>query len=67
MLGLGDWGGIRGYPVRVAPTREIHLENQYAPEALLTGVVSEGEFHEIVESAFEALLTGVTPTREIHL
>ena len=33
----------------------------------MTGVGSEGEFHEIIESASEALLAGVSPTGEIHL
>ena len=47
--------------------REIHLETQCAPEGLLTGVDSKGEFHEIARPASEALLTGVAPTREIHL
>ena len=32
-----------------------------------TGVGSEGEFHEIAQSASEALLAGVAPTGEIHL
>ena len=46
---------------------EIHLEQQCASEALLTGVVSKGEFHAIIESASEALLARVASTREIHL
>ena len=46
---------------------EIHLERQYASEALLTGVSPEGEFHEIVQSASELLLAGVARTGEIHL
>ena len=48
-------------------TKSFHLERQPAPEGLLTGVSSEGEFHEIAQSASEALLTGVAPTGEIHL
>ena len=49
-----------------APTGEIHLETRCASEGILKGVVSEGEFHEIIESASQALLAGVPPTREIH-
>ena len=49
------------------PTGEIHLQNQCAPEGILKGVSSKGEFHEIIESASGVLLTGVTPTGEIHL
>ena len=48
-------------------TKSFHLEGQPAPEALLEGVASEGEFHEIIESASEALLAGGAPTDEIHL
>ena len=60
-------GGIRGYPARVVLAGEIHLKQQPASEGILKGGVSEGEFHEIVESASEALLAGVTLTDEIHL
>ena len=67
MLGIGDWGGIRGHPARVAPTREIHLETRCPPEGLLKGVVSEGEFHESSQSASQTLLAGVVLTGEIHL
>ena len=48
-------------------TKSFHLGRQPAPEALLTGVSPEGEFHEIIESASEALLKGVAPIGEIHL
>ena len=48
-------------------TKSFHLEGQPAPEGILKGVASKGEFHEIVQSASEALLTGVAPTGEIHL
>ena len=46
---------------------EIHLESQCAPEGLLKGVGSGGEFHEITKSAFEALLAGADTSGEIHL
>ena len=48
-------------------TKSFHLEPQPAPEGILKGVASTGEFHEISESASRMLLTGVAPTREIHL
>ena len=48
-------------------TKSFHLEHQPAPEGLLTGVASKGEFHEISQSASQVLLTGVTQTCEIHL
>ena len=48
-------------------TKSFHLEGQPAPEALLEGVASKGEFHEIPETASEALLAGVALTGEIHL
>ena len=51
----------------VAPTGEIHLEQQCAPEALLKGVGSKGEFHESAQSASQVLLAGVALRREIHL
>ena len=51
----------------VAPTGEIHLEEQCVFEGILEGVASKGEFHEIIESASEALLAGVDTTGEIHL
>ena len=47
--------------------RIIVRREEYAPEGTLEGGSSEGEFHEIVESAFEALLAGVAWSREIHL
>ena len=50
-----------------APTGEIHLETRCASEGILKGVASEGEFHEIIESASQVLLAGVAPTGEIHL
>ena len=46
---------------------EFHLEKQCASEGILKGVIPEGEFHEIIESASQVLLAGVAPTREIHL
>ena len=51
----------------VASSREIHLKEQCASEALLKGVSPEGEFHGIIQSASELLLAGVVPTGEIHL
>ena len=48
-------------------TKSFHLEEQCAPEGLLKGVASKGEFHEITKSASQALLAGVSPTREVHL
>ena len=48
-------------------TKSFHLEGQPAPESLLEGASSEGEFHEFAESASEVLLAGVAPTGEIHL
>ena len=48
-------------------TKSFHLERQPGPEGLLTGGSSEGEFHEIAQSASEVLLAGITPTGEIHL
>ena len=48
-------------------TKSFHLGGQPAPEALLKGVASKGEFHEIIESASGALQTGGAPTGEIHL
>ena len=43
------------------------FEGQHAPEGILEGFASKGEFHEIAQSASEVLLAGVPPTREIHL
>ena len=48
-------------------TKLFHLKQQPAPEALLTGVCPEGEFHGIAQPASEVLLAGVAPTGEIHL
>ena len=48
-------------------TKSFHLEGQPAPEGLLKGVTSKGEFHEIPESASQVLLRGGAPTGEIHL
>ena len=48
-------------------TKSFQLRRQPAPEGMLTGVSSEGEFHEITQSASEALLAGVVLTGEIHL
>ena len=48
-------------------TKSFHLRRQPAPEGILKGVSSEGEFHEIIESASQVLLAGVVPTRVIHL
>ena len=47
-------------------TKSFHLEGQPAPEGILTGVGSEGEFHEIIQSASEALLAGGAQSREIY-
>ena len=63
MFREGTTGGL----AKVAPSGEIHLEQQCASEGIMKGVDSKGEFHEIAQSASEALLAGVTPTREIHL
>ena len=38
-----------------------------ASEGILKGVGSEGEFHEIVQSASEVLMAGVARSREIYL
>ena len=55
-------------------TKSFHLENQPAPEGILKGVASKGEFHEnafndaeTTQAASEALLAGVVLTGEIHL
>ena len=48
-------------------TKSLHLQHQPAPEGLLPGVSSKGEFHEIPQSASQALLAGVDMTGEIHL
>ena len=48
-------------------TKSFHLKGQPAPEGLLKGVSSEGEFHEITQSASQVLLAGVPRSREIHL
>ena len=48
-------------------TKSFHLEHQPAPEGLLTGVSSKGEFHEITQSASEVLLAGAASTGEIYL
>ena len=45
-------------------TKSFHLRRQPAPEGILKGVSSEGEFHEIIESASQVLLAGVAPTGE---
>ena len=48
-------------------TKSFHLEHQPAPEGILKGVASKGEFHEnacndaeTTQAASEALLAGVT-------
>ena len=48
-------------------TKSFHLEGQPAPEGLLKGVSSEGEFHETSKLASQVLLAGESSTREIHL
>ena len=48
-------------------TKSFHLRRQPAPEGILTGVSSEGEFHESAQSASQALLARVASTRVIHL
>ena len=48
-------------------TKSFHLKGQPAPEGLLEGVCSKGEFHEPSQSASQVLLTGGAATGEIHL